>query len=78
MVIVVIAFITLGKYLEAKSKIKTGDAIEKLLGLQAKTALVLVDGVEKEKQELEQLLQRQQECIIILQSSELQVKGRKF
>jgi len=29
--IVVIAFISLGKYLEARSKIKTGDAIEKLL-----------------------------------------------
>ena len=29
--IVVIAFIALGKYLEARSKIKTGDAIEKLL-----------------------------------------------
>lgn len=39
-VIVVIAFISLGKYLEMKSKIKTGDAIEKLLNLQAKTALV--------------------------------------
>ena len=39
--IVVIAFIALGKYLEAKSKVKTGDAIEKLLNLQAKTALVI-------------------------------------
>ena len=47
-VIVVIAFITLGKYLEARSKIKTGDAIEKLLGLQAKTALVWQNGEEKE------------------------------
>ena len=46
--IVVIAFITLGKYLEAQSKIKTGDAIEKLLQLQAKTALVLRDGKEVE------------------------------
>lgn len=44
--IVVIAFIALGKYLEAKSKIKTGDAIEKLLNLQAKTALVIRDGKE--------------------------------
>ena len=34
--IIVITFIALGKYLEAKSKIKTGDAIEKLLNLQAK------------------------------------------
>lgn len=46
--IVVITFIALGKYLEAKSKIKTGDAIEKLLGLQAKTALVIRNGVETE------------------------------
>lgn len=46
--IVVIAFVALGKYLEAKSKIKTGDAIEKLLGLQAKTALVVREGKEIE------------------------------
>ena len=46
--IVVITFIALGKYLEARSKIKTGDAIEKLLNLQAKTALVLRDGKEQE------------------------------
>ncbi len=39
--IVVITFIALGKYLEASSKLKTGDAIEKLLNLQAKTALVV-------------------------------------
>lgn len=38
--IVVIGFITLGKYLETRSKLKTGEAIEKLLQLQAKTALV--------------------------------------
>ncbi len=42
--IVVLAFITLGKYLEMKSKLKTGDAIEKLLHLQAKTAFVFKDG----------------------------------
>ncbi len=46
--VVVIAFITLGKYLEARSKLKTGDAIEKLLNLQAKTALVVRDGKEIE------------------------------
>lgn len=46
--IVVIAFITFGKYLEARSKIKTGDAIEKLLNLQAKTAIVIRDGHEIE------------------------------
>ncbi len=46
--IVVITFIALGKYLEARSKIKTGDAIEKLLNLQAKTALVTREGKEVE------------------------------
>ncbi len=46
--IVVITFIALGKYLEARSKIKTGDAIEKLLNLQAKVALVIRDGKEIE------------------------------
>ena len=46
--IIVITFIALGKYLEARSKIKTGDAIEKLLNLQAKTALVIRDGKEIE------------------------------
>ncbi len=44
--IVVIGFITLGKYLESRSKLKTGEAIEKLLGLQAKSALVVRDGKE--------------------------------
>lgn len=39
--IVVIVFIALGKYLEHRSKLKTGDAIQKLLNLQAKTAFVL-------------------------------------
>lgn len=46
--IVVIAFIALGKYLEAISKLKTGDAIEKLLNLQAKTAWIVEDGKERE------------------------------
>lgn len=47
-VIVVIGFIYYGKYLETKSKIKTGEAIEKLLSLQAKTAIVERDGKEIE------------------------------
>ncbi len=46
--IVVIGFITLGKYLEARSKLRTGEAIEKLLGLQAKSALVERDGRQVE------------------------------
>ncbi|MFH2109252.1 MAG: heavy metal translocating P-type ATPase [Patescibacteria group bacterium] len=39
-----ISFVVLGKFLEAKAKGKTGEAIKKLMGLQAKTARVLRDG----------------------------------
>lgn len=46
--IIVIGFITLGKFLEARAKLRTGGAIEALLGLQAKTALLLEDGIERE------------------------------
>lgn len=40
-----ITFVTLGKWLEAKTKGRTSDAIKKLMGLQAKTARVLRDGL---------------------------------
>ena len=43
---VVITLILLGRYLEAKAKAHTGDAIKKLLGLQAKTARVIRDNEE--------------------------------
>jgi Cu+-exporting ATPase len=43
-----IAFILLGRYLEAIAKGKTSEAIKKLLGLQAKTAIVIRDGKEQE------------------------------
>ncbi|MDD4785239.1 MAG: heavy metal translocating P-type ATPase, partial [Candidatus Shapirobacteria bacterium] len=46
--IVVIGFVTLGKYLENNSKEKTGETIKKLLGLQAKTALIWINGKEIE------------------------------
>ncbi|GEM04846.1 copper-translocating P-type ATPase [Halolactibacillus miurensis] len=43
---VILTLITLGKYLEARSKGKTSEAIEKLMGLQPKTARVTRDGEE--------------------------------
>lgn len=45
-VIVVIGLITLGKYLEARAKSHTSDAIKKLIGLAAKTARIIRDGKE--------------------------------
>lgn len=47
-VIVVIGFIKFGKFLEANSKQKTGEAIKKLLNLSAKTALIEKNGKEYE------------------------------
>lgn len=44
----ILTLITVGKYLEAKSKGKTSQAIEKLMNLTPKTALVIRDGVEIE------------------------------
>ncbi|MDP3244736.1 MAG: heavy metal translocating P-type ATPase [bacterium] len=43
-----ITFVVLGKWLEARTKGKAGEAIKKLLGLQAKTARVVRDGQELE------------------------------
>mgnify|MGYP001611899715 CR=1 FL=1 len=45
---ILITFILLGKYLEALAKGRTSAAIKKLIGLQAKTALVIRDGQETE------------------------------
>ncbi len=44
----ILTLITLGKYLEARSKRRTGDALEDLENLAPKTALVLRDGYEIE------------------------------
>lgn len=45
---VLITLIILGKLFEAKAKGRSSEAIKKLMGLQAKTAIVVRDGVEKE------------------------------
>ena len=42
----ILIFISLGKYLEAVTKGKTGEAIKKLMGLQPKTATIIKDGRE--------------------------------
>ena len=44
----IIALILLGRFLEARAKGQTSDAIKKLIGLQPKTALVVRDGKESE------------------------------
>ena len=44
----IVTLITLGKFLEARSKGKTSSAIEKLMDLSPRTALVMRDGTEQE------------------------------
>ena len=45
---VIVVLILLGRWLEARAKGRTGAAIQKLLGLQARTARVLVDGTAQD------------------------------
>ncbi|MGL6107177.1 heavy metal translocating P-type ATPase [Romboutsia sp.] len=45
---IIIALILLGKYLESRSKGKTGEAIRKLMGLQPKTAIIIKNNEEVE------------------------------
>jgi len=44
----IISLILLGRFLEARAKGQTSEAIKKLIGLQPKTALVIREGEEKE------------------------------
>jgi Cu+-exporting ATPase len=45
---VIITLIKLGKYLEARAKGRTSEAIKKLMGLRARTARIMRDGSEME------------------------------
>jgi Cu+-exporting ATPase len=45
---VIITLIKLGKFLEARAKGRTSEAIKKLMGLRAKTARIVRDGREME------------------------------
>jgi Cu2+-exporting ATPase/Cu+-exporting ATPase len=71
--IVVIGFITFGKYLEARSKKKTGDAIEKLLDLQVKTAIVIRGGKEIEVR-IDEVLHK--DFVIVKPGSKIPVDGK--
>jgi len=44
----ILTFLLIGKYLEHKAKGQASEAIKKLIGLQAKTAIILKDGKEIE------------------------------
>lgn len=46
--VVIISFILMGRYFEERAKQRTSGAIRKLMGLGAKTAIVIRKGIEKE------------------------------
>src|SRR6266545_1945882 len=46
--VIIIALIVLGRWLEARAKKQTGAAIKALMGLRAKTARVIRDGLEQD------------------------------
>lgn len=52
----ILTLITVGKYLETRSKGKTSEAIEKLMDLSPKTAILLLDNGEEKEIPTEQLL----------------------
>jgi len=45
--VMILIFVSLGKYLEGMAKGKTSDALRKLIDLKPKEALLVVDGIEK-------------------------------
>lgn len=68
----ILTLITFGKFLETKSKGKTSAAIEKLIKLSPKTAIVLKDGKEQEVK-TEEILK--DDIVIIKPGSRIPVDG---
>lgn len=75
----ILTLITLGKYLETKSKGKTSDAINKLINLAPKTAIVLREEKETEIEVSEIILE---DIVVIKPGFSIPVDGivieRKF
>ena len=69
---IIITFILLGKYFEALTKGKASEAIRKLMGLQAKTAIVIRDGKEQSIQ-IEEV--RVGDIVIVKPGQKLPVDG---
>jgi len=70
---VIIALILLGRMLEARAKGRTGEAIRRLVGLQAKTARVIRDGGEMEI-ETEEVIPG--DIVIVRPGEKIPVDGR--
>lgn len=71
-VTMIIALIMLGKFLESRSKKRTSSAINSLMNLQSKTAVLDIDGIEKEV-EIEDV--KVGDIIIVKQGQRIPVDG---
>lgn len=69
---VIVVLILLGRFLEARAKGRTGAAIQKLLGLQARTARVMRDG-ESVEIEIDALVQG--DIVIVRPGERIAVDG---
>lgn len=72
-VIIVIGFVYLGKYLEYRSKYKTGESIKKLASLQAKTAILIKDGKQIEVN-IEEI--RKGDILLVKPGSQIPIDGK--
>lgn len=68
----ILTLITVGKYLETKSKGKTGDAISKLINLAPKTAILLKDNKETEVN-IDEILK--EDIVVIKPGSTIPIDG---
>ncbi len=66
------SFLTFGRYLEARAKGRTSDAIKKLMGLQPRSATIIRDGVEMSV-DLEEVLVN--DIVIVKPGERLPVDG---
>ncbi len=69
---VIITLVLLGKYFESRAKVKTGEAIKRLVGLSPKTAII-----EKNNKEIEILIEEVEvgDIIIVKPGSKIPVDG---
>jgi P-type Cu+ transporter len=70
---VIVVLILLGRWMEARAKGRTGAAIQKLIGLQARTARILVDG-EPQDIEIERI--RTGDILVVRPGERIAVDGK--
>lgn len=71
--IVVIGFVTLGRFLEMRSKLQTGEAVEKLIELQSKDALLIASEISQDRSKNLSSLGYELEPIMSINISDIEI-----